>query len=143
MPVPGRGDIALAEAGKSYMEWRWPPRMGAEAESVGAVAGARGASKPHGPEYGAKRSTARSLPPASRVRVAGEDGGCVLGGTLGDVIKACDAVEARYAKSRYALKARKPRSRYLLLWFDTDGANTTYRRPRDEKSGRRGKRRLS
>ena len=124
----GRAGDALAGAGKSYMEWRWPPCMGAEAEPAGVVAGARGASKPHGPDYEANRSTTSSLSPASRDRVAGEDGGSILGGALGDDL------EARRARLRARIKARMHRPEHRLIWFDVDGLRSMQRRPGTRKA---------
>ena len=98
--------------------------MGAEAESAGVAAGARGASKPHGLDYGANRSIASSLSPASRERVAGEDGGRILGGALGDDL------EARKAR----IKARQLRPEHILLWFDTDGFDSIHRQPGTRKA---------
>ena len=102
--------------------------MGAETEPVGVAAGARGASKPHGPDYGANRSTASSLSPASRDRVAGEDGGRILGGALGDDL------EARKARIKARFKDRMLRREHILLWFDTDAFNSIYRRPGTRKA---------
>ena len=119
--------------------------MGAEAEPAGVAAGARGASKPHGPDYGANRSIASSLSPASRARVAGEDGGRILGGALGDDLEARkDRLKAHIkAHIKDRIKDRMLRREHILLWFDTDGVDTMHRRPGDEKGDRRGKRRLS
>ncbi len=127
--VPGN---ALAEAGKSYMAWRWPPTMDAEAESVEAVAGARGAGKPHGPDCGANRSNARSLLPASRVRVAGEDGGRILGGALGDDLEVRRARLKAHIKAH--IKARMHRPEHRLIWFDVDGLRSMQRRPGTRKA---------
>ena len=121
----------LAEAGKSYMVRRWPPPMGAEADSAGAVAGARGAGKPHGLDCGANRSSARSLLPASSVRVAGEDGGRILGGALDDDLEARRARFKALVKAR--LKARMHRPEHRLIWFDVDGLRSMQRRPGTRK----------
>ena len=106
--------------------------MGAEAESVGVVAGARGAGKPHGPDSGANRGIARSLLPASRVRVAGEDGGRILGGALGDDL---EARRARFkANVKAHIKARTHVREHRLIWFDVDGLRSMQRRPGTRKA---------
>ena len=114
--------------------------MGAEAESAGAVAGARGAGKPHGLDCGANRGSARSLLPASRVRVAGEAGGRILGGALDDDLGGAldDDLEARRARFKAnvkaRLKARMHRPEHRLIWFDVDGLRSMQRRPGTRKA---------